>query len=139
LRIPFTGKSLVNDSDIYWALGEKEPSHKHEMWVKIKGRCKMERREPPYYRVLARRINKLVEMGFLREVESMRRKYRDKEKKYYVRTEKFHVAKRKKDLERIRNLHGLLTEIVRYNEWVPEEAEPLLQNLEKKYFRDLKL
>jgi len=134
---PFTGKSLQNDSDIYWALGEKEPSHKYEIWVKIRRRCELERRSPPYYRVVARRVDDLVEMGCLMEVESMREKYRDKEKKYYVRTEKFHMAKRKKDLENIRNLHGLLTMIVRYNEWVPEEAEPLLQKLKKKYFRDL--
>jgi len=139
LRIPFTGRSLQNDSDIYWALGEKEPSWKHEIWVKIKRRCERERREPPYYRVVARRVDDLVEMGCLREVEPMREKYRDKEKKYYVRTEKFHAAKRKKDLERIRNLHDLLTEIVRYSEWVPEEAEPLLQKLKKKIFHDWKL
>jgi len=69
----------------------------------------------------------------------LREKYRDKWKKYYVRTEKFHMAKRKKDLERIRNLYDVLTEVVRYNEWVPECAEPLLQEIKEKYFYDWKL
>lgn len=50
-------------------------------------------------------------------------------KKYYEPTEKFHSDKRLHDVARRTQLVNLLTEIIRFDEQIPEEAELLLRKV----------
>ena len=52
-------------------------------------------------------------------------------KKYYEPTEKFHSAKSLHDVARRVGLEELLTDVIRFDEEMPKEAESLLRKIQE--------
>ena len=87
------------------------------------------RGEPsPARTVVARRVSVLAERGFLK---LSRREVMPNGlvKKYYEPTEKFHSAKSLHDVARRMALEKLLTDVIRFDEEMPGEAESLLRKV----------
>ena len=127
--MPFQGKAERLTEEIYRILKEERTSlTPYDMWKLMIPSYKQRREPPPGRTVVSRRVSVLAERSYL-EVARLKRMPSGLMKKYYESTEKFHSAKRLHDMERRKDLADLLTETIRFDEEVPEEAERLLRVL----------
>lgn len=125
---PFQGKAQRLTEEIYRVLrAEGRALTPYAIWKRIISSKR--RGEPsPARTVVARRVSVLARRGFLsvarREVMP-----NGLVKKYYEATEKFRSAKHLQDVAKRTEMIKLLTDMIRFDEGVPEEAERLLRKV----------
>ena len=129
---PFSGKSRRLTEEIYRVLKvQKRALTPYDVWRLMIPSYKKKREPFPARTVVARRAKVLAEKGFLKIVRTEMMPS-GLVKKYYEPSEEFRSAKRLHDMNRRAELVDLLSETVRFDEGIPEEAERLLRKLKRR-------